>query len=115
MSSYIQNYGFTKTIIQDNDKVSQNAIQWTGDYDGNIANINVGIDNDNTKEFVSMQLTKNDLIRLLGVQPIQMPLDQRLKKDFYSPITLEGALIKTKSRKHKRRHTNKRRKSYRNK
>ena len=43
MSSSIQNYGFTKTLIKDNNLVLQNkTIKWNGDYDGNIANIHIG-------------------------------------------------------------------------
>ena len=41
MSSYIQNYGFTKTFIKDNQHNLENEIQWKGDYDGKIANIDV--------------------------------------------------------------------------
>lgn len=111
MSSYIQNYGFTKTMILDNDKIKENNIQWKGNYDGNIANIDVGINDNGSKEFVSMQLTNDDLIHLFGVQPVQMPLEKRLINDFlsdkpYTPMTLEGALIKKKSRKHRRQHSN---------
>ena len=118
MTSYIQNYGFTKTMIQDNDQIKQNVIQWKGNYDGNIANINVGINDNGNSEMISMQLTNEDLVHLLGVQPVQMPLEKRLLNDYlsakqYKPITLEGALIKKKSRKHRKRYTNKRKKSYR--
>ena len=114
MSSYIHNYGFTKTIIKDDDQLRQNEIQWKGNYDGNIANINVGINNNGNKEFVSMQLTNDDLMHLLGVQPVQIPLEKRLMNDFYRPMTLDGALIRKKSRKHKKRHNKKSRKSYKN-
>jgi len=114
MSSYIQNYGFTKTMIKDNDQIRQNEIQWKGNYDGNVANINVGMNDNGNQEFVSMQLTNDDLIHLLGVQPVQIPLEKRLMNDFYRPMTLEGALIRKKSRKHKKRHNKKSRKSYKN-
>jgi hypothetical protein len=112
MSSYIHNYGFTKTIIKDDDQLRQNEIQWKGNYDGNIANINVGINNNGNKEFVSMQLTNDDLMHLLGVQPVQIPLEKRLMNDFYKPMTLEGALIRKKSRKYRKRHNKKKRRSY---
>lgn len=114
MSSYIQNYGFTKTLIQDNQHNLQNEIQWQGDYNGEIANINVDINNNGNREFVSMQLNNNDLRQILGIQPIEIPLETRLKNDFLSqkPITLEGALIKKKSRRHRKKH-HKRRKTKR--
>lgn len=110
MSTYIKNYGITKTFIKDNDYKLAQEIQWMGDYDGQTANIRFNIDDDGSKKFVSMQLDNNDLIKLLGVQSIQMPLEERLSQKFlgeaykYKPITLEGALIKKKTRKHRRHH-----------
>ena len=115
MSTYIKNYGITKTIIQDNHHKSNQLIKWMGDYDGKNANIQFDIDNNGSKEFVSMELDNNDLMRLLGVQPVEMSLEKRLYRDFldkpyvYKPITLEGALIKT-SRRHRKKH-HKRRKT----
>ena len=60
-----------------------------------------------------MKLDNNDLINLLGIQPVEIPLEQRLSNDFfdkpYTPITLEGALTKRRTRRHssrKRKHRN---------
>ena len=110
MSSYIQNYGFTKTLIQDNQHNLQNEIQWQGDYDGKIANIDVDINNNGNREFVSMQLNNNELRQIFGIQPIEVPIEKRLINDFLShkPITLEGALIKKKSRRHRKKRHRKR-------
>lgn len=111
MSSYIQNYGITKTVIKDNEHKLNHEIKWMGDYDGKMANIQFDINDNGSKEFVSMQLDNTDLMKLLGVQPIQMSLEERLSQDFlgksynkYKPITLEGALIKKKTRKHRQHH-----------
>jgi len=117
MSSYIQNYGFTKTLFQDNQDILQNEIKWQGDYDGKIANIDVDINDNGNREFVSMQLDNNDLRHLFGIQSVEIPLEKRLMNDFLShkkhkPITLEGALIKRKSRRHRKKH-HKRRKTKR--
>ena len=113
MSSYVQNYGFTKTIIQDNKHKINNEIKWQGDYDGQIANIDVDINTNGNKEFVSMKLNNNDIRELFGIQPIEIPLEKRLMNDFLShnknsSIALEGALIKRKSRRHNRNHNKKR-------
>ena len=118
MSSYIQNYGFTKTLIQDNNNNINNEIQWKGDYDGKIANIDVDINDNGNRELISMQLDNNDLRHIFGIQPIQIPLEKRLTNDFlykksYKPITLEGVLNKTKRRRHrKKHHKRKTRRSY---
>jgi hypothetical protein len=106
MSTYIQNYGFTKTYIKDNNKKLKNEIKWIGDYDGNKANIDLDINDNGNRELVSMHLDNNDLMNILGIQPVQIPLEQRLTNDFfvepYRPITLEGALTKRKTHKHSR-------------
>ena len=118
MSTYIQNYGITKTYIKDKNRKIKNEIKWVGDYDGNKANINLDINDNGNREFVSMQLDKDQLINILGIQPVEISLEKRLTNDFlkdsYKPITLEGALTKRKTRKHRKRisRKHKRRKSY---
>jgi hypothetical protein len=116
MSSYIQNYGFTKTLIH-NDNENENTyneIKWKGNYDGLVANIDVGMNTNGNTDFVSMKLDNNDLRQLFGIQPIEMSLDKRIMNDFnYTPIVLEGVLStnkrghknKTKSHKRKKRYT----------
>ena len=59
MSSYIQNYGFTKTLIQDNNNNINNEIQWKGDYDGKIANIDVDINDNGNRELIALTPTKD--------------------------------------------------------
>ena len=109
MHTHIENYGFTKTTVKDNGHKLNHEIKWIGDYDGNVANIQYDINNNGSKEIVTMQLDNNDIKQMLGIQPIDIPLEQRLSHDFlgqpYSPIILEGTLIKKrKSRKHKKHH-----------
>jgi hypothetical protein len=53
MSNYIQNYGFTKTLINDNKNYHSNEIKWKGVYDGKIANIGINI-NDNGNKWILM-------------------------------------------------------------
>jgi hypothetical protein len=141
MTTYIQNYGFTKTTMNNNGKKINNEIQWNGDYNGKVANLDLKINDNGHNDVVSLQLTNNDLIELFGTKPVEMPLDERLYNDFlltntddkstnYSPMVLEGALIdpqkelnivthkmknkvKHKSKKHKRINTHKRRQTYR--
>ena len=99
MSSYIQNYGFAKTIILNDKQDIHNEIKWQGDYDGNMANINIGMNNNGNSEFVSMKLDNNDLRQLFGIQPVEMSLDKRIMNDFdYNAIALEGALFEKKKR-----------------
>jgi len=90
MPAYMQNYGFAKTIINKNNKKTKNEIMWNGDYNGNIANIEVNMNDNGIKEIVKMQLNNNDILNILGVQPINIPLEQRLQNDFLNePLDLE--------------------------
>ena len=117
MPSYLQNYGFTKTTFHDNDNnILNNEIQWNGNYNGKIANIDLEMNDNGYKESISMSLNNSDLRKILGIQPIEVPLETRLTNDFLrsNPITLEGALFKRKSRRHIRKSTShKKRKSKR--
>jgi len=112
MSSYIQNYGFTKTLIQDNLNNENNEIhklvKWKSDYDGKMANINIDINNNGIREIVNMKLNNNELKKILGIQPVEIPLEKRLMEDFLynKPINLEGVF--QKSRKHRKKHNKKR-------
>lgn len=117
MFSHIENYGFVKTIFIDNKNNKQQGIEWKGNYDGQTADIDVKIDENGDRGFVSMRLDNNDLKKLLGVQPIELSLEKRLLNDYfpvkkYKPITLEGALTKRKRRKYHRKRKNKTKKSH---
>ena len=117
MTSYVQNYGFTKTLIQDNKHNINNEIKWQGDYDGKIANIDVDINTNGNREFVSMKLNNDDIRQLFGIQPVQVPLEKRLMNDFLSyeknsPIALEG-IFKRKSRRHRHKRKHNKRKTKR--
>lgn len=112
MTAYIQNYGFTKTLINNNNKIFNNEIKWEGDYNGSKANIHVDINDNGKKEVIQMKLDNDDIKQLLGISSVEIPLDQRLKNDFLqqnvfrkqnipTSIVLEGALTNKKTRKHK--------------
>ena len=113
MPSYVQNYGFTKTLFQDKDNNEfNNTVKWKGDYDGKLANIDVDINDNGNREFVSMKLNNNDIRNMFGIQPVEGSLEKRLINDFlskskYKPITLEGALTKRRSHSHRKNGKNK--------
>ena len=99
MSSYIQNYGFTKTLIHNDNQNTYNEIKWKGNYDGLVANMDIGINMNGNADFVSMKLDNNDLRQLFGIQPVEMSLEKRIINDFdYNPVVLEGALFENKRR-----------------
>jgi hypothetical protein len=120
MTTYIQNYGVTKTLINNNNNVLNNEIKWEGIYDGSKANIYVDINDNGKKEIIKMNLDNDDIKQLLGISSVEIPLEERLTNDFLNPygsfkskrtprsIVLEGALT-NKTRKNKWKLRNKKR------
>jgi hypothetical protein len=103
----IQNFGFTKTVINENNKKYNNELIWEGDYDGQRANIHV-LMNDNGDRFdLKKQLSNDELSKLLGIPSVEKPLDERLRNDFLESIVLEGALTNKKKRKSKKKYNKK--------
>lgn len=82
MKTHIQNYGIAKTIIQSNHRKTTNALKWMGDYDGNVMNVDLNVENNGKKKEMKMTLDNDDLIKLLNIQPHHKSIDERLMEDF---------------------------------
>ena len=80
--TWIENTGFTKTLYQENGKRKQNAANWDLTYDGNKAHIDFGLNNNGKKEQVHMNLTNADIMKLLEINSVPIPLENRLTNDF---------------------------------
>ena len=83
------NIGSTNTTIKKNDTVTNSSIDWSGNYNGKVADINVSVDDNGRKEEMNIKLDNNDLTKLLGIPSINKQLDQRLMDDFYRPQVYE--------------------------
>jgi divalent metal cation (Fe/Co/Zn/Cd) transporter len=105
MSTYIENYGVTKSYIQNNNKESINEIKWKGNYNGEQANIELLINDDGNKQHMKMKLNNDELMELLSIQPVEKSLEQRLLTDFIpgEDIYLYSKPFRKKTRKHKKR------------
>jgi hypothetical protein len=99
MTTYVENYGFSKTITNNNHNTNKNEVEWFGNYNGKVANINVKTNNNGNTDSFSAKLTNQDLIDMLKIQPVPMALDKRLINDF------QLNKKKSKKRKHKLRKT----------
>jgi len=129
MTTYLKSYGMSERYILENDKNKQkpkqsfNRMEWKGDYDGNKAHININVNDNGHREHMNMVLNNRDLIEILNVPEVNVPIHQRLEKDFllkdknenaninnktFSPLVLGNLLQKTrKYRKKHKRHYNK--------
>jgi len=102
MAAYIENYGFTKTYVNNNNKISNKLLQWEGNYDGQNAFLNLHSEDDGHVKNIAMKLDKKDLLELMAFPSIGMSLDKRLSNDFSTTRTNN----KTKRhRKHKKKST----------
>jgi hypothetical protein len=77
------NTGSTNTTVKKNDIVTNSSIDWSGNYNGKVADIHVSVDDNGRKEEMNIKLDNNDLTKLLGIPSINKQLDQRLMDDFY--------------------------------
>lgn len=82
MKTHIQNYGIAKTIIQSNNRKTKNAVKWMGDYDGNVLNMKLHMEDNGKKKDMKMSLDNEDLIKLLNIHPHHKSIDERLMEDF---------------------------------
>lgn len=87
LDTYFKNKGNTKTIVHNN---GVNKIKWAADYNGDVANISIDVDDNGTNEHYTTQLTNEDLDNILNIPSINKPIDQRLLNDF-TPLGIFNA------------------------
>jgi hypothetical protein len=78
---YIQNFGSTKTRIKTKNKESEREIKWLGDYNGEEAKLQLDVINDNERKVYNIKMNNEQLSQLLGVHPVNIPLEERLRND----------------------------------
>lgn len=98
MNTFIQNEGFTKTYINNNNEKYSNEMKWDGKYDGKLAKLNLNMNNNGKKEFVHMELNNQDLLNILNNKTVDIPIHKRLESDF---------LFKNINKKNMKKYTNK--------
>lgn len=96
MKKPIHVYGISKTISQINNKKSKKEMEWLGDYDGNVANVQLHLNENGKTKDLKMKLDKSDLINLLSFPTNNAPLEKRLLQDFPFSTSLSPNIKKTK-------------------
>jgi hypothetical protein len=82
MINHIENYGYTNTIINKNNKKSNVSLEWMGNYDGEIADLKLKLNDNGNKKLIDVKLDNEDIIHLLNIPSNQYSLDERIKNDF---------------------------------
>jgi hypothetical protein len=84
MSRYINQKGIAETVIVDKNGKNKNYTKWDAEYNGENANIIIDSNTNGKNSKYLIKLDNNDIADLLSIQPINRPLDQRLRSDFKS-------------------------------
>jgi hypothetical protein len=81
---------------ENNKKIPKySSFEWNGNYDGKTANIDIRIDNNGKKNKSKIQLTNDELIKMLSGPVDSSPIDERLMNDFLSDrnVTLHPSIM----------------------
>ena len=84
MSGYINQKGIAETVIVNKNGKNKNFTKWDAEYNGENANIVIDTNTNGNNSKYLIQLDNNDIADLLSVEPVNRPLDLRLKTDFKS-------------------------------
>ena len=79
---WLQNTGFTETVVNKNGHMDRSAANWGLQYDGENAHIDFAISDKNRRKKIHIDLDRNDIMKLLEIPPEKIPLEKRLTDDF---------------------------------
>jgi hypothetical protein len=71
-----------KTMLHNKGRDSISEVGWDADYDGELAHISLGINENGKVGQYQFQLDNQDLEQLLSIPSVNQSLDQRLTRDF---------------------------------
>lgn len=97
---FMKNNGFSKTIVVNNEKTNVQNIDWNTHFDGDIANINLNVqDNDKIKHY-DIQLTNDEIKHIFNQPSHHDSIHNRLLNDF-NTIHLQPKIKDKHKHKHK--------------
>ena len=83
----IKNLGSTEITYKVNNKSpKRTSLKWDGDYDGNIAKIDVSINDNGKKKRSKIKLTNDELMNIFSSPVDTSPIDERLINDLLGPM-----------------------------
>jgi len=84
---FIKNVGSTETTYKENNKLpKRSSLKWNGNYDGNIAKINVSINDNGKRKKSKINLTNDEIISIISNHVNTTPIDERLFNDLLTPV-----------------------------
>ena len=83
----IKNRGFNETIVRNNGKKQYSKMHWDGKYNGNEGELSLDVSKNGANKHIEVHFDNQDLAQLLNIPSVNMPLESRLKKDFFKNKT----------------------------
>lgn len=78
--SFVKSIGNAKSIVINNGKSKMSGIKWNADYNGNVANIDLKLNNNGVQKQYKLAMDNNDLQNIF-VPGVDKPLHNRIIED----------------------------------
>jgi hypothetical protein len=78
---FMKNKGYTKTVMVHNKKSDMEEVKWNAEYDGNVANVDMEINNNNDKQKFNVELNNDEIEELLNIPAVDKEIHTRLIHD----------------------------------
>ena len=103
-NTFIKNIGTAQTVLINNGKAETSGVKWDADYNGEIANVNLKLNDNGSEKQYKVEMTNEDLANMINVPSINKPIHNRLLEDFnennmLQPMVIEIDNIKPKQKK----------------
>lgn len=110
MPNFVQSFGVVQSSFAKGNKKSQRAVKWVGNYDGNMADVQIAVNDNGNQENVRIKMDNEDIINLLNIPSNNVALEQRLITDFPSEKKSKKARKNKSTKKNKKNKTKKNKK-----
>ena len=81
-STFIKNIGTAQTVVINNGKAKTSGVKWDADYNGEIANVNLKLNDNGQEKQYKVEMDNDDLANMFNVPSINKPIHNRLLEDF---------------------------------
>ena len=85
-NTFVVNSGSTQSVLINNGKAKTNGVEWKANYNGDIANVDLKLNNNGREKKFKVEMTNDELENLADMlvvpRPVNKPIHNRLLEDF---------------------------------
>jgi hypothetical protein len=85
-NTLVLNSGSTQSVLIKNGKAKTNGVQWNANYDGDIANVDLKLNDNGRENHYKVEMTNDELENIANMlvepRPVNKPIHNRLLEDF---------------------------------